>query len=62
MQIGGQAWDGNGNPGRGERSKEAGARGRDWQNFLSQEKESAFAFHQAAPDLGWRRRSGGFWD
>lgn len=38
------------------------AQGRDWQNFLSQGKLSAFAFHQAAPDSGWRRRSGGFWD
>lgn len=28
MQIGGRAWDGNGNLGRGERGKEAGARPR----------------------------------
>lgn len=35
MQIGGRAWDGNGNLGKGERGTEAGAR-RDWQNFLSQ--------------------------
>lgn len=41
--------------GEGKEAKKQ-VQGRDWQNFLSQGKLSAFAFHQAATD---RAREGG---